>query len=131
MLAGYLLSIVLIPAVISQRKALIISTLLSCALLVAALLTSGWTSVVLFSLLGFSESVMWPAIWPLALHGLGRHTKTGGAILVMMIVGGAIMLPLMGVFADSIHSAKWGYLIMVPCYLYILYFAVSGYRVKA
>lgn len=139
MLAGYLLSIVLIPKVIDQRKALIVSVVLSCLLLIAAILTDGTLSVVLFALIGFSESVMWPAIWPLALSGLGSKTKLGGAILIMMIVGGAVMMPLMGVFSDVLHSLNFGdkteslrlgFLIMIPCWLYILYFAVSGYKVK-
>lgn len=139
MLLGYLLSIILIPKFIDQRKALIVSCVLSCVLLIAALLSKGTTAVVLFALIGFSESVMWPAIWPLALSGLGSKTKLGGAFLIMMIVGGAVMMPLMGLFSDLIQYAglaetttahRLGFLVMIPCWLYILFFAVRGYKVK-
>lgn len=130
MLLGYLLSIVLIPKYLHQRMALKISSILSIILLLIALLSEGTTAVVFFALLGFSQAVMWPAIWPLALDGLGKHTKTGSAILVMMIVGGAILLPLMGVLAETINSSKLGFLIMIPCWLFILYYAIDGYKSK-
>lgn len=128
MLAGYFLSIVLIPKVIKQRPALIGTSLLSIVFLLLALNTSGYVAVAFFALLGLSQSAMWPIIWPLALNGLGRHTKLGSAILVMMIVGGAVLMPLMGEFASAIDSRKWGFLIMLPCWLYLIYYAVSGYR---
>lgn len=128
MLAGYFLSIVLIPKVIRQRPALILTSVLSILLLGIALSTSGYIAVGSFALLGLSQSAMWPIIWPLALNGLGGHTKMGSAILVMMIVGGAVIPPLMPVLADIFDSKKLGFLIMVPCWLYLIYYAVSGYR---
>lgn len=130
MLVGYLLSIVLIPKYMHQRTALRVSSVLSILLLTIALLTEGTTAVVAFALLGFSQAVMWPAIWPLALDGLGKHTKTGSAILVMMIVGGAILLPLMGILAEAINSSKLGFLIMIPCWMFILFYAINGYKSK-
>lgn len=130
MLVGYLLSIVLIPKVIKQKPALIGSCILSILFLAAALLTKGYTSIVFFALLGLSQSAMWPTIWPLALNGLGKHTKLGSAILVMMIVGGAVVMPLMGLFAEAIHSNKFGFVVMIPCWLYILYYAMNGYKSK-
>jgi len=130
MLIGYLLSIVLIPKFIKQKPALIGSTILSILFLALALLTKGYTSIVFFALLGLSQSAMWPTIWPLALNGLGRHTKIGSAILVMMIVGGAVVMPLMGLLADAIDSKKLGFIIMIPCWLFILYYAMSGYKSK-
>src|SRR5690606_40571791 len=102
----------------------------SIVLLIIALLTEGWLSVTTFALLGFSQAVMWPAIWPLAIDGLGKHTKTGSAILLMMIIGGAILLPLMGILAEAINSSRWAFLIMIPCWLYILSYAVNGYKSK-
>lgn len=130
MLAGYFLSIVMIPKFIKQRPALIGTSLLSIVLLLIALNTSGYVAVGSFALLGLSQSAMWPIIWPLALNGLGKHTKLGSAILVMMIVGGAVIMPLMGLFAEAIDSRKWAFLIMVPCWLFLIYYAVSGYRSK-
>lgn len=130
MLAGYLLSIVLIPKFIKQKPALIWSSILSIVFLIIALLTDGYTSIVFFALLGLSQSAMWPTIWPLALNGLGKHTKIGSAILVMMIVGGALVLPFMGVIADVVKSNKLGFLIMIPCWLYLIYYALGGYKSK-
>jgi len=74
--------------------------------------------------------LIWPAIWPLALNGLGKHTKTASAVLVMMIVGGAIMLPLMGKLADAIGSSKHAFAILIPCYLFILFYGLNGYKSK-
>lgn len=140
LILGYFITIALVPKVISQRKALVISTLSSITLLLIAINTTGWTAVLCFALLGLTQSVMWPAIWPLALNGLGRHTKTGSAILVMMIVGGAVLPPLMGLLAAALkdatnlfiasHANKLGFLIMIPCWLFILFYAVSGYKSK-
>ena len=97
-------------------------------LVLISVFTKGPVAVTCFALLGFSNAIMWPAIWPLAINGLGRFTKTGAALLIMGIVGGAVIPPLYGKFAESIHSLQLGYLIMIPCYLYILYFAVRGFR---
>lgn len=130
MLVGYFVSIVMIPKFIKQHTALILVSCLSILFLVVALNTNGYTAVTFFALLGFSQSAMWPIIWPLALNGLGKHTKIGSAILVMMIVGGAIILPLMGVFAELIDSRKLGFLIMIPCWLYLIFYAVNGYKTK-
>ncbi len=128
LLAGYVLSIITIPKYISQQKALIGSVLLSMVLVLVVLFTEGTVAVAAFALLGFSNAVMWPAIWPLAIDGLGRFTKTGSALLIMGIVGGAIIPPLYGKISESIHSLQKGYFIMLPCYLYILYFATKGFR---
>ncbi|MCO5234042.1 MAG: sugar MFS transporter [Chitinophagales bacterium] len=128
MLVGYFLSIALIPKIIRQRPALIISAVLSIVFLVLAMITEGYTAIVFFALLGLSQSAMWPIIWPLALNGLGKHTKIASAILVMMIVGGAVLMPLMGVFAEWIDSKKLGFLIMIPGWLFLIYYALVGYK---
>lgn len=140
LIIGYFITIATVPKYISQRKALIISTITSILLLLIAINTSGWTAVTCFALLGLSQSVMWPAIWPLSLAGLGKHTKLGSAILVMMIVGGAVLPPLMGMLAASLKASsslfiaenanKFGFLIMIPCWLFILFFALNGYKSK-
>lgn len=128
LLVGYVLSIIAIPKYISQRSALIVATILSIALVLIALFTKGDTAVFCFALLGFSNSVMWPAIWPLAITGLGKFTKTGSALLIMGIVGGALLPPFYGKVAEAMHSKQLAYWIMIPCYLYILYFALKGYK---
>jgi glucose/galactose transporter len=129
LLVGYVLSIVAIPKYISQQTALVASTLLSIALVALALFLKGDAAVACFALLGFSNAVMWPAIWPLAIEGLGRFTKIGSALLIMGIVGGAILPPFYGKVAEVIGSKQLAYFIMIPCYLYILFFALKGNRI--
>ena len=79
--------------------------MLSILLVLLAMFTQGMTAVVCFALLGFSNAVMWPAIWPLAIDGLGRFTKIGAALLIMGIVGGAILPPLYGLLSKC-HRFK-------------------------
>lgn len=127
LLLGYILGIVCIPKFISQQKALVFNTILSIVLVLASMFTSGMVAVVCFALLGFSNAVMWPAIWPLAIDGLGKFTKIGAALLIMGIVGGAVLPPLYGKLADVMNSKQMAYWMMLPCYLYILYYATKGY----
>jgi MFS transporter, FHS family, L-fucose permease len=128
LLAGYILGIISIPKFISQRKALISMAILSLVLVVIAMMTKGMTAVVCFALLGFSNAIMWPAIWPLAIDGLGKFTKMGAALLIMGIVGGAILPLVYGELSKMLGSLQKGYLLMLPCYVYILYYALSGYK---
>ncbi|MBS1615911.1 MAG: sugar MFS transporter [Bacteroidetes bacterium] len=131
LLAGYLVGIVAIPRFISQQKALLYFTLLSLFLVLLTLSLHGHAAVLTFAALGFSNSVMWPAIFPLALKGLGRFTKTGAALLIMGIVGGAVLPPLYGKLAEGMGSlahpqTQAAYVILLPCYLFILYYALWG-----
>jgi FHS family L-fucose permease-like MFS transporter len=128
LLVGYVFSILAIPKLINQRTALVVAVLLSMLMVVVSMFTSGNIAVVCFAILGFTNSVMWPAIWPLALTGVGRFTKIGGALLVMGIVGGAVLPPLYGKVGELLHSKQLAYVLMIPCYLYILYFALKGYK---
>ncbi len=128
LLIGYVLGIIIIPKYISQRLALIVSSLLSMILVLMTVFTTGTVAIVSFALLGFSNAMIWPAIWPLAINGLGRFTKIGAALLVMGIIGGAVIPPLYGKIAEWMGSLQTGYLVMIPCYLYILYYALNGYR---
>ncbi len=129
LLAGYIFNIIAIPKFISQQKALFYFVILSIILVLLTVFTSGKTAIICFMLLGFSNSVMWPAIWPLAIEGLGKFTKIGSALLIMGIVGGAVLPPLYGYIAGAIGNKQTAYLMMIPAYLYILYYALSGYKV--
>jgi len=128
LLLGYVTGIICIPKYISQRKALIGSSVLSIFLVLLAIFTNGMVAVVCFALLGFSNAVMWPAIWPLAIDGLGRFTKIGAALLIMGIVGGAVLPPLYGMLSKAFDSKQMGYWLMIPCYLYVLYYSIKGYK---
>jgi FHS family L-fucose permease-like MFS transporter len=125
---GYLLGIVLIPKYLKQRNALAICAVLGFAFSIGALLTDGTASIIFIILLSLAHALMWPSIWPLAIDRLGKFTKIASALLIMGICGGAILPLVYGALADSSNrqSAYW---ILLPCYLYILYFAVKGYKV--
>ncbi|MCB9045763.1 MAG: sugar MFS transporter [Chitinophagales bacterium] len=129
MLAGYVLGIILTPKFMSQETMLKICAALGIALSVCVMLTSGRLSIYCLASLGIANAIMWPAIWPMSLKGLGKFTKTGSALLIMGIIGGAVIPPLFGWLIDMMGSQSSAYIILIPCYLYILYFAVSGHKV--
>ena len=124
---GYLVGIITIPKYISQQQALVISTLLGIILTFVALFTTGSTSIHAIIILSFAHAVMWPAIWPMALKGLGRFTKIGSALLIMGIVGGALLPLVYGSIAGS-QNEQVAYWVLIPCYLFILYFALWGHK---
>jgi glucose/galactose transporter len=126
--AGYLLGIIIIPKHLSQRSALMVSAILGFLFAIAALLTTGWLSILFIVLLSFSHALMWPSIWPLAINNLGRFTKVGSALLIMGVVGGAIIPLAYGALADS-SNRQLAYWITLPCYLYIIFYAVKGHTV--
>ena len=154
MVFGYILGILMIPKVISQSKALVISAILGALFAFGAATSSvtdtnlfstlfGWLNTILgfnipllpnavfyVTLLGWANALMWPAIWPLALNNLGKYTKIGSALLIMGIAGGALIPPTYAKLGQSIgfQEALW---IMVPIYLFIIYYATIGHKVKS
>ena len=145
MVATYALGVFLIPKYISQAFALKASALLGIVLSFCVVFSTGFTSVLFVAALGIANALVWPAIWPLALTGLGKFTKTASALLIMAISGGAILPPLYGALVDNrkehllqsgidtaaatAESASFGYWILLPCYIVILYYAFSGHKV--
>lgn len=145
MVFGYLLGLVLIPRLIKQEQALAGSAVLGILLSLLIVTGSnestfisevlwGWLGVPLLpntvayvAILGLANALVWPAVWPLALSGLGKHTARGAALLIMGIAGGAILPLLYGVFSEHFNgqSAYW---MMVPCYLFILFYAIKGHK---
>jgi FHS family L-fucose permease-like MFS transporter len=73
--------------------------------------------------------MMWPAIFPLAIKGLGSHTERGSALLVMGIVGGALVPQIFVHLKQHIDFQLSFALVIVPCYLYILYYGKRGHAV--
>jgi MFS transporter, FHS family, L-fucose permease len=128
LLVGYVLGIICIPKFISQRKALVISCLISLLFVVLSMFAKGMVAVACFAGLGLSNALMWPAIWPLAIEGLGKFTKKGAALLIMGIAGGAVLPPIYGQLADAMESKQTAYWMLIPCYFFILYFAIKGYK---
>ncbi|WP_276134731.1 sugar MFS transporter [Polluticoccus soli] len=128
MIAGYFLGILLTPNFISQETALKVCAVLGILFTIGVLTSDGRFSVYCLAALGLAHSIMWPAIWPMSLKGLGRFTKTGAALLIMGIAGGAVLPLLYGHLAD-LQNNQAAYWILIPCYLYILYFAIWGHKV--
>ncbi|GGH24159.1 sugar MFS transporter [Dyadobacter endophyticus] len=131
MMTGYLLGIVLIPKYVSQQAYLKFSAILGLIVTVIAINSTGFTSVICIAILGFANAVIWPALWPLALSGLGKFTKIASALLVMGISGGAVLPLVYGSIADSIGSTQKAYWILVPLYIYMLYFGFAGHKKKS
>ena len=128
MLAGYIVGILFIPKYLSQQKALNYSAILGILFSVGAVVLDGYLSVLCIALLGLANALMWPALWPLAIQGLGKFTKLGSALIIMMISGGALVPLLYGSIADRMGDTQTAYAIMVPCYLFILYYATIGHK---
>ncbi|GMT46318.1 MAG: glucose/galactose MFS transporter [bacterium] len=129
MMVGYLVGILSIPKYISQQKALKYFALLGVFFTLVAVFTHGYVSILSVATLGFANSIMWPAIWPLAIDGLGKFTKRGSAFLVMAIAGGALIPLLYGYLAGlkSVGST-YAYSILVACYFVIFWFAAKGHK---
>jgi glucose/galactose transporter len=147
MVGTYALGVILIPKYLSQTTALRISGALGVVLSLVIVNTSGFTSVLLVASLGIANALVWPAIWPLAIDGLGKFTKIGAAFLIMAISGGAILVYLYGQLVDYLkemyvaegmeevlatsQSANQGYWILLPCYVIILFYAIKGHKIKS
>ena len=127
MVAAYLIGAALIPKYLSQENALKICAILGMILVVGITVTSGTTSVYMVVALGFANALVWPSIWPLAIKDLGSHIKTGSALLIMAIVGGATLPLIYGSLAESIGRQQ-AYWMMFPCYLFMLFYAVKGHK---
>lgn len=126
MLIGYVAAIFAIPRYLSQEKMLVICSVLGVLFSVMILLGEGLVSVLGVALLGLANSVMWPAIFPLAIADLGRHTQTGSALLIMAIAGGALLPLLYGYLADLPEVGfRYAYIILLPAYLFIGLYGIS------
>lgn len=139
LVTGYVFGVLTIPKILSQTRALIIFSLIgivSSILLVTVPVNYAFYCLLLVS---FANSMMWPAIWPLAIADLGRFTKIGSSFLVMGIFGGAVIPLLFGFLVDlnkgqaeaaSVLNFQSAYWILVPCYVFILYFALHGHKIR-
>ncbi|TMN95312.1 N-acetylglucosamine MFS transporter NagP [Pseudoalteromonas sp. S558] len=147
MVVGYILGSTLIPRFISQQKALSISATLGVILTLAILFVDTQSSIIantvlvplggvqlpdvllMIAFLGLANAIVWPAVFPLALSGMGKLTSTGSALLVMGIAGGAFG-PMFWGLLSGLSSLQMGYSVMLPCYLFILFYAVKGHKMK-
>jgi len=133
MLVGYVAGIFIIPKYLSQQTALKLSALVGLLFCVIIYFTDGFTAITFIALLGLANSLMWPAIFPMAIDKLGVFTKIGSAVLVMGIVGGAVV-PLLYPFLKTVEGGGLSnnlafFVSAFPCYLYILFYALKGYKI--
>jgi FHS family L-fucose permease-like MFS transporter len=129
MLVGYVIGLIAIPKYMTQSFALKASAILGIVFTVAAALTTGYVSVGFVAALGLANALMWPAIWPLAIEGLGKFTERGSAFLIMGIAGGAIIPKVFAELKDQYDFQLTFLALMLPCYLYILFFAQKGWKI--
>jgi glucose/galactose transporter len=129
LVVGYMVGIALVPKVISQRTSLIMNSVLGLMLLIVALCFIGKLSIYAIIGLSFAHAIMWPAIWPLSIHNLGKYTKLASAFLIMGIAGGAVLPPIFGILSDH-FGTHYAYCVMIPSYIYLIVFAVVLCRIK-
>lgn len=128
MLAGYGAGVLLTPRYIAQERYLAYSAILGVVLTLAATMSSGFLSVSLIAALGIANAMMWPAIFPMAIRGLGRHTATGSALLIMAIAGGAIVPYAFALIKTQIDFQSAYALLAVPSYVFICWYGLAGFR---
>jgi FHS family L-fucose permease-like MFS transporter len=146
MVLGYVLGIVLIPRFISQQKALVGSAVLGLLLTLAIALGDAQSyaiantllvpfggialpdTLLFIAVLGLANALVWPAVWPLALSGLGALTSIGSALLIMGIAGGAFGPLMWGLLSGTSLGQQGAYLVMLPCYAFILFYALKGHK---
>lgn len=129
MIVGYLVGMFFIPRYISQTQALLASTVLGIIVSITILILPSTVSIYLIPLLGLANALLWPAIWPLAIADLGKFTKSGSALLVTGIVGAGIIPLIFGYFAQH-FSYQMAYAIGLPAYLFIMYYALRGSKIR-
>ncbi len=127
MIISYLFGSIAIPRLISQKSVLQWSAITGLVFSMLAIFIVGKVSVWFICLLGLSNALLWPSIWPLAIDGLGKFTKKGSALLIMGVVGGALTPLFYGYISDK-ASPQLGYWLLIPCYVFILFFAIKGYK---
>jgi fucose permease len=137
-ICGYVLGIICIPKFIRQVNALRVCTVLGALLTLLIIYANGPVTFLSHStdisiwfvvLLGLANSLVWAGIWPLALDDLGRFTKLGASVMIMGLCGNAIMPLFYGYFAD-LYNVRYAYWVLFPCYLYLMFYAFQGYRIR-
>ena len=128
-LGGYLLGVIFIPKYITQQKALVVCTVTGLILSALVLLLPVKSSIWCVVLLGIPNSLIYAGIWPLAIRGLGKWTTLGSSLLVMALCGNAIVSLLYGLMTDymSLQASYW---LLLPCFAYMIYYAVWGYKIE-
>ncbi len=112
---------------VRQAHALTFVSLLAVVFITTAIVGHGPVALWALVSCGLFNSVMWPCIFPMSLEGLGRLTSQASGLLVTMVVGGAVIPEIQGLLADRFGYQR-SFLVVLACYLYILFFALYGHR---
>lgn len=129
MVTGYIGGIVLIPKYLSQINALRICSVIAIIGSLFVIFLPAKISIYCVYFISLGCSLMYPSIWPLALTDLGKFTKTGSAILVTSIVGGAVIPTLFGFLKDA-YGNQHAYWICIPCFIAVLLYAFVGCKIR-
>ncbi len=129
MVIGYICGIIFIPKYINQALALRICSVLAIFGSVMVVVTPPELSIYFIAFMALGCSLMWPALWPLAMTDLGKFTKAGSSLMVIAIVGGALIPTVYGFMKDS-FGAQNAYWLCIPCFLYILYYGLQGHKIR-
>ena len=130
MIVGYVCGVIFIPRYLSQAAAMRICAIIALVGSIAvAVVPNPVFSICCIFLMALGCSLMWPALWPLAMADLGKFTKAGSSLLTMAIAGGAVMPWVQGLVQDA-FSYQTSYWVSVPCFLFILYYGLAGYKVR-
>lgn len=130
MIVGYVCGVIFIPRYLSQAAAMRICAIIALVGSIAvAVVPNPVFSVCCIFLMALGCSLMWPALWPLSMADLGKFTKAGSSLLTMAIAGGAVMPWVQGLVQDA-FSYQTSYWVSVPCFLFILYYGLAGYKVR-
>lgn len=126
MLVGYALGALCIPKFFTQEKAFLVSSIGGILISMGIIFLPGTPSLVCIALLGLTNALMWPAIWPQALRGLrGAMLNKASSLLIMGIAGGAIV-PLVFGWLSEFIDMQLAYFVLIPCYLYSVYYWYIG-----
>lgn len=112
---------------VRQAHALTFVSVLAVIFITTAIVGHGPVALWALVSCGLFNSVMWPCIFPMSLEGLGRLTSQASGLLVTMVVGGAVIPEIQGLLADRFGYQR-SFLIVLACYLYILFFALYGHK---
>lgn len=123
MLVGYIAGFLLVPRVLPQERLLEISCGLGIVFAMLAFLTHGYVSVLFVALMGLSNAMIMPTIFPVAIRGAGAATPLASAWLVMAYSGGAI-IPQFYVLLKPLLGFQLAFVVLVaPIYLAIFAYA--------
>jgi len=136
---GYLLGIFLIPKIISQKNALIVSTVLGFILSLLVIFAQFPVrilgletdiSIWFLVLMGLPNALIYAGIWPLAIRELGKLTNLGSSMLVMGLSGSAIIPLIYSSVADK-FDMRTAYWVLIPCFVYLIFYATVGHKIAS